>query len=673
MKKTHKHSFKGYTGGAIPNTNSFPRHSVSRYKGPNVIETSYNPRPIVDHIHPFSFTVKGTCDCNDSDNGNSHPCPPCPPCPPPVQERCPFPTPNLDCPGFPRDGACVPGSLGHKPKQDLQSKLEGLSTNMVAPSVLTTAFFEIVRRFLNGEEPETELESDVYEILRELSPDALDICRCALNVINGLPASQKNALLTPNIRPTSELTPDFLVDLLADEILQVAGFFIMGDKEGLTNPRPGKVRRPLGTPEFPGEPIPTIFFINDIRTIQAIEAAGGGSPTSEEVERACSINQQNQQVCTVLTKNCPGNSTLPPDSVCMLVQHVLPGDLVKLQGSNYFSTDAKVVITSKLQPSLRRVVPTIVFGDVDTPVRDEQGNLINDARVKDKIAFIIPEDLPDGIYMIQVEVQNTNPDAGPLRTYTSDEEFLRILPPPTTGYQILAESLICVEETDGPGPDEVGLNFFTSILTRNPDTGDIDLSNLVHQEFRFENMERDNDTPDIRQINYAPVQANNLLGVNISIKGYEVDNEDFYKEKITEFETAFARGLESVWAKLAGSLVTTVGEGIAVIAAGAVTAAASAIIAAVAAVVVAAVALFYALWAPADPIIEDIIGLTLVELADFTNNTVPMPPQIQFTTPEDIRVVVDSLSKNIEFRQLRGYISEEEGSLYQIPLRYSRL
>ena len=653
----HQHDIDLYTGPAIPTKGG--RH-VHKVLGES--ETSRN------HAHKLNFTlpdeVKKECKPKPP-----HKCPKLPqPTLPEPDDRCPFPTPNLDCPGFPQAGTCVPAAAGFKAKQNVQSKVERLAENMVAPSVLTTTFFEIARRFFAGQEPTTPVEASIYNVLNDMSPDVRDICRCALNSIAAIPTAQKNRLFSPEINANTVFSVENLANLLAEEIVQIAGQNLMNDPTALTNPRPGRMRPTRGTPEFPGSIDPFIYFINGIRTIQAVRA---DQPTAEETERECVINQQNQQVCTALTENCPGNSnvfTNPDNPVCFLVQQVLPGDLVVLQGANYFTTEAKVIMTNKDNPGITRELPTIVFGDVDTPVYDDQGNLIDDERVQDRLLFAIPEDLPDGIYSIVVEVENTNQQAGPVGVYTSLPEFLRVLPPPSTTYQILAESLICVENTSGPGSDEVALNFFTSLLVRNPDTGNIDLTPLTSQEIRFGGLDAD----ESRVMNYAPVQAGNLFGVVISLQGFEVDNEDLYKERVSDFEAAYKAGLESVWAQLASSLTSAVGSAIAV-AIEAAAAAASVIIAAAAAVIVAAVALFYALWAPADPIIEDNIGLTLVDLATLTDNSTPMPPQVQYVTPQEIRVVVDSLSKNIEFRQLRGFISEEEESLYQIIFRYSRI
>ncbi|AZN41536.1 hypothetical protein [Paenibacillus albus] len=338
----------------------------------------------------------------------------------------PIPASNC-CAGFPKTGTCVPIAAGFKSKQNIKSKLQRLAENFKSPDILTATFFEITRRYLNGEEASTPIEESIYQILDRLSPDILNISSCALNALDGLPTSQRNRLLSPEIGRTTNFTEENIAQLLAKQILQVAGQKLLDDPGALTNPRPGKIRRSnVSSAEFPAIAYPFIYSINSIRTHSGILNSDNHIPTNEETEKSCTINAQNQQVCTAQTNNCQGHSI---SDICLLVQNAIPGDLFVLQGANYYSTDAKVIIALKSNPAVSRVIPTIVFGDVDTPVHDEQGNLINFTKVKDKLLFSIPEDLNDGIYTIQVQVQNTNTQAGPIGIYTSDIEYLRILPP----------------------------------------------------------------------------------------------------------------------------------------------------------------------------------------------------------------------------------------------------
>jgi hypothetical protein len=83
------------------------------------------------------------------------------PCPPPKDDHvCP--------PGAP--GACVPVSLGSKPKQRRRCKLDKLLTNTRVPSALGASFFHLTRRYLAGKAAANALEERAFATLRRLSP-----------------------------------------------------------------------------------------------------------------------------------------------------------------------------------------------------------------------------------------------------------------------------------------------------------------------------------------------------------------------------------------------------------------------------------------------------------------------------------------------------------------------
>jgi hypothetical protein len=96
--------------------------------------------------------------------------------------------------------------------------------------------------------------------------------------------------------------------------------------------------------------------------------------------------------------------------------------------------------------------------------------------------------------------------------------------------------------------------------------------------------------------------------------------------------------------------------------------------AAIAALVVLAIDLFVALWAPADPIIEDIIGPTVNDLVQLTSTNFPMPLPSEHITPHGIKVKVTPLDKVPgQYRETREYTSDDEESRYEIVLRYKLL
>ena len=94
----------------------------------------------------------------------------------------------------------------------------------------------------------------------------------------------------------------------------------------------------------------------------------------------------------------------------------------------------------------------------------------------------------------------------------------------------------------------------------------------------------------------------------------------------------------------------------------------------IAAAIVLTVILFVSWWAPADEIISDSIGLTVADLAELTSVDVPMPAPSEYPTGSGITVKVTPLDRSpTQYRERREYVSPEEGSRYQIVLRYNRV
>jgi hypothetical protein len=99
---------------------------------------------------------------------------------------------------------------------------------------------------------------------------------------------------------------------------------------------------------------------------------------------------------------------------------------------------------------------------------------------------------------------------------------------------------------------------------------------------------------------------------------------------------------------------------------------AGAIAAAIAVAVVLAIDVFVALWAPADLIIEDAIGPTILDLVELTSVNFPLPLPSEHVTPQGIKVKVTPLEKiQNQYREKREYVSDDEGSRYEIVLRYN--
>jgi hypothetical protein len=152
--------------------------------------------------------------------------------------------------------------------------------------------------------------------------------------------------------------------------------------------------------------------------------------------------------------------------------------------------------------------------------------------------------------------------------------------------------------------------------------------------------------------------------------GFEVDGEEAFKNQIDSFTEAFIDILKDEFAFLKDHLK----EVEAVIEQLAEHGLAGAIAGAIAVAVVLAIDVFVALWAPADLIIEDAIGPTTLDLVELTSVNFPLPLPSEHVTPQGIKVKVTPLEKiPQQYREKREYVSDDEGSRYEIVLRYNRI
>ena len=158
----------------------------------------------------------------------------------------------------------------------------------------------------------------------------------------------------------------------------------------------------------------------------------------------------------------------------------------------------------------------------------------------------------------------------------------------------------------------------------------------------------------------------------MTIMGHEIDSEKAYRDEINSFTDAFLHYMKIALAAVtagatAGALAIGVKDLLAL-------ALAHPIILAIAAAVLIAVVLILAAWAPADPIIADTIGLTMLDLAALTNVNLPLPAPSSLPSIEKITININPLEKiPNQYRERREYVSSAEDSRYEILLRYNRV
>jgi hypothetical protein len=561
-------------------------------------------------------------------------------------------------------GACVPVSLGFKPKQSRRHKLDQLLANTRVPSVLGASFFHMLRRYLAGKAAGHILEERTFAMLRRLSPELQRVMACTLDSFDSLSSGERNRLFDSDLLGDVD-QPDTITKIreaFTEEILENIGVQVFDDPRCGTEENPGKVR----TPPFPGGEFPpnpvVICRINGLRTIVYRPPLSEGDLTPDEVQQICHVvieNNQPKQVCEVQRDNCPDGKI---GSVCMRMQQVEAGETVLLEGVNFSSLDTKVRV-SDLSVTIVREVDAHVCGDDETPLTEVvngTNQLITDCRVHDRLTFRMPEDLPSGRYQLQVLVPNEVPGWGPL--LQSDGVVIDVIPSSTSRFQIASETLRCHEETSPAsfGSDEVGIKIIAVPLFLDLTAGEVQEPN-GGEPIRFGNVDSGNER-GMDHLLFSHQQP--IVGVALSIRGFEVDGEEAFEREIEDWTEIFVDILKDQL-KIALENLATVQKIVEMI---------GYFYAAIAALVVLAIDLFVALWAPADPIIEDIIGPTVDDLVQLTSTNFPMPLPSEHVTPQGIKVKVTPLEKVPgQYREKREYISDDEESRYEIVLRYNLL
>lgn len=587
-------------------------------------------------------------------------------CTQPPAESPPSPPRDDKCP--PRaEGACVPLGLGCKPKQSRRRKLEKLASRKV-PSAIGAAFFQTARRFLRGSAPANEFESEAFGRFAAMSPELRGILQCAVDSFGSTPPELRNAGLAPSLTadPDKPLDRATLAAAIVEEIKQRAADTVFGNPQALEEERPGRNR-------FFDPGSGEIFFsqlqicrVDDLRTSTFRPQLTIGDYLPAEIQQHCELvlgdDQQITQNCSVQTTNCPGN--LLVGNVCARVVDVANGDAVVLTGVNFMNVDMKVRLRQRAG-SAQAEVDTHVFGDLETQLTEEINGttaFVQDCRVKDRATFVVPDDLPPGIYELQLALPNTTgiPSLGPI--ILSNIEFINVLPPSTARFQIVAERLHAREETSPAsfGSDEVALTILAAALLPDGTTGPIQ-----RLDRRFEDVDSQEDR-NIETVIFANGEA--IAGMAMSVIGFEVDSERAFREQLRTFSDAFVDFVELVWEEFRKELIS--GAGGVIKALGLLK---GAIAIAIAAVVAAAIIAVVAYWAPADLIIDDAIGYSVIELAELTNANVPSPGFGHFDSPNGLEINLTPLEKGaLTYREFREYVSDEEDSRYEIYFRYNR-
>jgi len=577
----------------------------------------------------------------------------------------------------PAEGACVPLALGAKPKQSRKRKIEKLLANNPVASALAGSFFHLSRRFLDGRPAGNLFEKSVFDLLGSLPLETKGVLSCALGSFDSLSHGDRYGLFGSAIStdPNQPLDEKTLAAAFAAELVGRVGDQVYGARNGVAEERPGRNRFYDQGPTAENFDIQfRICRVDGLRTGEFAPPLNPGDYLPAEIQQHCQpivVSGQPQLDCKVQQGNCPGNFLA--DQTCLRVPQVQTGRAVTLEGVNFISVDAKVRITAQASSTIKGEVDAHVVGDLDTPLSENVDGVdkpIRDCRVRDRLTFVVPADLPPGVYSIQIVMPNVTGFANLAGSIVSNTQFIEVIPPPTARFQIASEILYARKETAPvfPGSDEVRVRVsafpITATLT----------SLILGEEQRFNSPEYgDVDSGEIRDMTAVLFQQSAPLdGVVIAITGYEIDSDKAYRDQINNFTDAFHQYLKIALEAIARALNKAadllgvrklIDLGLA-----------HPVILAIASAVTLGVIAFLALWAPADLIIEDALGLTIMDLVTLTNANLPLPSLSSHTSQQGLRVNVTPLEKiPTQYRERREYVSNEEESRYEITFRYNRV
>jgi hypothetical protein len=270
------------------------------------------------------------------------------------------------------------------------------------------------------------------------------------------------------------------------------------------------------------------------------------------------------------------------------------------------------------------------------------------------------------------------PGPAPAEFISQNNVWLDILPDPDQAYRYWTDAAFCVGETSGPGSDEPWFQAFTvhfnpaeaktedrlkqghmTILKKdNVDTGEwIPFSgvDLFNGKFQMSNQ-------------YTGAFAMSVIGLEVDSESAAKDQIDNFGDAWADFMGDFLDGMFGVGASVIDTLIKygwlTVGL----------------LVAAIATIVAMIIGLFYAAWAPADPIGFDYIVLDAVSLSDMTNPKTPLPESMAKQIDEYNTLIVNGIDKKLKlsgtsaiYNQERTYINDEETSMYRFYYRAERL
>ncbi|MEN4011502.1 MAG: hypothetical protein ROW48_05670 [Bellilinea sp.] len=559
----------------------------------------------------------------------------------------------------------------HKPKQRSGQKMDSLCCNLPTVDAILPLMAEIFERFAAEVNPRAGFEEIVYDGLRRLSKRQLKALGVGFEGYRGLSPRLKKCLFDDRLAKSLQeegVSPADVIGAFIQEGLAYAGQALMSHSNGVMGPGQVRIWDAVLPPTPNGSQAPRIFsgpwpWLTAIRpnigdykeygsTASYRSSAGLPYPFQPyQIARDCQVsvnpNKPGELVANCVPKTppppspgsllpnfCEGGMDYTLNGQCLQFPVVEPGATIGIRGFNFITKTVKVWFEHK-DTGLKLSVEAPVFGDLETPVKDDQGHTIHDWRVSDTVVVTLPNrhpnipgaPLPPGFYLVTVEVDNVLSAVyagGVAPKLKSNTLYLQVEPDPNINFHFWSEHGRCYEETDGLGSDEIWFDaWVVNFVPAAMPSGKHTLGPVKHVEFdrgAWDDMDSGEDSGS-----YSADIWNGSFNrgvVAAGLIGFEVDSEAAARDQIRDFGSAFAHYLENVWAgaiaaegaaaSIAKMISLTLTQGLIALAA--------------IAAVILIVGLFWAAWAPADRIAVDLMIMDARAAWDLTSPRGQLPP-----------------------------------------------
>lgn len=431
---------------------------------------------------------------------------------------------------------CIAPGKNHKPKNSIEQHINNTLRYADIPSTLAGYIVKCIRRFLAGKKPNDSLEQVVFDILRQDSTDEFfDLLECGLGNIDKLSNLENDKLFGSSLSGLDSIDIDSLCNLFIEESQKRFKKYVGASTEEICQAGLPRAQE-IDNYKFL---TPYIFSINNLRTSQYIPKLNFWDYRLDEFDLACTANGCTPKICSGSNNCCNGDKISSPfgeDSYfCLAIPEVVPGDIVILKGLNFVDLNPKIKIPIvNPDTTTYMYLDAQVCGDVKTPT------YIFDSRVNDVLTFVVPKNLPKGIYEFTVVLKNnTGIGAAELETQPL---YFEVTLPPDTDYKITLSNLTCGDETDPEwaGSDEVGVIITAIPILLNGKPG-----NSIIKHIRDDRLD-DVDSGDTFDFDEKILESNNILALSLSISGFEIDSGIAYEHMYNSIVEKFAASMRAI-------------------------------------------------------------------------------------------------------------------------------